>query len=293
MARLAAMGAVFCGQVMAAGVAATAAGQDVPLRPGSSEPACAGDAVPQDTASFTIYLAPPRNAADKPDRSAVYARLVHAVGSAFQPPRAIAMESWPGTFYHGVGQKHDPGAPTSGVGPLTGQVHFKLREGRVRELAWALLPDSRDVTLAIQAAIERADSLQYFAGLRTPSGQPGGTVRLDVTMTAEAPPSASMALMKVRMPYIRIDTPVHIVHIPTPKYPEAAARHGIRGDVALQYVVNENGRVNRSSIRVIDPSYQEFIDAAVDAVAAGQFSPARAGGCAVKSLVRQRIRFRM
>jgi TonB family protein len=292
MPRVSAVVAVLCGHLTVAAAAPTAAGQEMPLRLGSAEPGCSNPAVARDTASFTIYLTPPAAAARKPERAEGYALLLHGISSAFQAPTAIRMEAWPGTFYHQPGAREsDPDALTCGVGPLTGQVRFTLRKGRARDLGWALVPDSRDVARAIQSAIVRADSLQYFAAL--PHGQPAGAVRLDVTMTAGTPPAASVPLMKVRMPYIRIETPVQPIHIPPPVYPEAAMRHGIRGEVALQYVVDEHGRVNRSSIRVLEASYQEFIDAAADAIVAGQFRPSRAGGCPVKALVQQRIRFRL
>jgi len=199
------------------------------------------------------------------------------------------MESWPGTFYDRKddAQANEDGV-VRGVGPLTGQVHFKVAKGRVRNVTWQLLPDSREVTQAIQRAIHRADSLQYFLGLKTP---PGGPVRLSVTMTRDEAPEGSAPLLRVRMPYLAVDSPVAPIEIPRPKYPKAAAGRRIDGDVTLQFVVDEDGRAQRASIRVISANYQEFVDASADAIASGRFRPAQARGCPVKLTVQQRIRF--
>ncbi|HEY9443922.1 MAG TPA: TonB family protein [Gemmatimonadales bacterium] len=90
---------------------------------------------------------------------------------------------------------------------------------------------------------------------------------------------------------MRIQTSGSVRHIPTPAYPAAAQGRGIEDAVALQYVVDEDGRVRRGTIRVLDATYQDFADAAVDAIVGAQFNPARVGACPVKAVVRQWIRF--
>ena len=207
------------------------------------------------------------------------------------PLSVTSMESWPGTFYDREDDTWAEEGVVRGVGPLTGQVQFKLANGRVRNIAWELLPDSREVTQAIRRAIHRADSLQHFVGLKAPSG---GPVRLSVTMTRDEAPEGSAPLLRVRMPYLAVDSAVAPIEIPRPKYPRAAEGRGIDGDVTLQFVVGEDGRAQRASIRsirVITANYQEFVDASADAIAAGRFRPAQARGCPVKLTVQQRIRF--
>jgi hypothetical protein len=51
---------------------------------------------------------------------------------------------------------------------------------------------------------------------------------------------------------VRIQTPVSVRHIPTPAYSAAAQGRGIEDAVPLQCVVDEDGRVRRGTIRVLD-----------------------------------------
>jgi TonB family protein len=270
-----------------------AVGQAIPIT-GQETALCERDVIARpDTAVFTLYFAPPSSAAGGADLSSSYAHFVHAVASAFDPPTGITMATWPGTFYHAKDDLPDNFEGIScGVGPLTGHVQFRLKKGRVRDLAWELLPDSREVTHAVEHAIRRADSLLYFAGLPTPADQPRGLVRLAVSMTAGAPPASATPVLRVRMPYLRVDSPVEIRDMVKPNYPAAAQRQGVEGDVTLQFVVDENGRVQRESIRVIEANYFDFVDAAATAIIASRYRPARAGGCPVKMAVQQRIRFK-
>jgi TonB family protein len=276
-----------------------AAAQANPVRDGPSPDACAEQSGSRpDTAAFILHLAPPLFEAAGADLTAIYLPLVHAVASAFQAPGSITMATWPGTFSESGPDKPalDDGAIRD-IGPLTGQVQFRLKKGRVRDLAWELLPDSREVTRAIQDAVHRADSLQSFLGLETPSGG-RGLVRLSISMTrAQAPdaeaPSGSIPLLRIRMPYRRVDSPVTVEKMVRPPFPAAAVRRSIEGDVTLQYVVDEDGRAQRASIRVITANYREFVEAAADAIARSRYHPAQAQGCPVKLLVQQRIRFKV
>jgi TonB family protein len=172
-------------------------------------------------------------------------------------------------------------------------VRIDFKKGHVKSVAWDVLPDSKDVTQALQTAIRRADSLGYFLGLNSPPGSPRGTVRLGLTMTAGKVPAQGWPVLRVRMPYIRIQTPAGVHRQRTPVYPPAALRHGVEGDVTLQYVIDEDGRVQAASVRVLDANYQEFVDAAVETVVASEYTAARVGACPVKSVVQQRVRFRV
>jgi TonB family protein len=202
------------------------------------------------------------------------------------------MATWPGTFYsEPSGERSGGGALACGIGPLTGTVRIDFKKGHVKSIAWEVLPDSKDVAQALQAAVRRADSLGYFLGLKSPPGSPNGTVRLGLTTTAADVPAHGLAVLRVRMPYIRIETPAGVRHQPVPAYPRVAAQLGVAGDVTLQYVIDEDGRVQAASIRVLEANYQEFVDAAVTTIVASEYTPARVGACPVKSRVEQRIRF--
>ena len=273
----------------------TASGQTVPLRLDPVAPACQFDtATVRDTASFTLYVTPPGNAAGGADLRQSYGPFVSAVASAFEVPARVTLATWPGTFYREPSDQPTGGKDLAcGIGPLTGTVRLELKKGHVKKVAWEVLPDSREVTQALQSAVRRADSLGQFAGLSSPPGSPKGTVRLGLTMTAATLPDQGWPLFRVRMPYIRIQTPADVLHQPTPVYPPAARKRGMEGDVTLQYVIDENGRVQAASIRVLEANYEDFVDAAVATIVASEYTPARVGVCPVKSLVQQQIRFRV
>jgi TonB family protein len=274
---------------LAAALPSDAAGAQVSAPVEGDAPAhCAPESLPRaDTAVFTLYLGAPR--ADT-GRAAEYAPLAHTVAMAFAPPSRVSLVTWPGTSYDADDDPPPSPDAITDVGPLTGEVRFRLRKGRVRDLKWRLLPDSREVARAVQEAIGRADSLQHLLGLRAPTDSEG-YVRLGVSMTRGVAPPGAMPLMRVRMPYVRVDSPVTVLEMARPAYPRAALQRRVEDDVTLQYVVDEDGRARRASIRVIEASYSDFVEAAADAITASRFRPAQAGACPVKLQVQQRIRF--
>ena len=270
----------------------SAPAQTILLRQDPSPLACPFDtAAASDTAAFTLYITPPIDAARGADVRDRYDPFVRAVANNFEPPSRVSMATWPGTFFAGEEDRSDGSGLSCGIGPLTGTVRLTFENHHVESVKWDLLPDSPEVTQAVRAAIHQADSLGYFLGLKPPPGSPKGVVRLGITMDAGDAPDHGIGVLRVRMPYVRIQTPVSVQHIPTPLYPAAAQGHRIEDAVALQYVVDEDGRVRRGTIRVLDATYQDFADAAADAIAGAQFNPARVGACPVKAVVRQWIRF--
>ena len=138
-------------------LARPAASQTVPLRLAPIASACQFDtASVRDTASFTLYLTPPRNATGGGDMSQSYAPFVHAVAAAFEPPAHVSMATWPGTFYREVvdgptGEKE----LACSIGPLTGTARIEFTKGHVKAVTWDVVPDSPEVTQAIRSAVHR------------------------------------------------------------------------------------------------------------------------------------------
>lgn len=274
--------------LLLAGLPLAAAGQDSLASAGA--PCDRDPSARPDTAAFTLFLGPPHQRADG-SQLADYMPFVSAMASAFKTPERVVMETWPGTFYKR--QQREELDTVTAVGPLTGRVQFRLRNGRVRDVAWELLPDSRDVTREIQAAIYRADSALDFVGLRVPGNERDGRVRLGVSLTDSRPTDQHVPLLRLRMPYLEVEYPVEVIHIPRPTYPPAAARRRVDGNVVLQFVVDENGKAQRPTIRVVEANYIDFVEAASDAIVAARFRPARVGSCPVNLTVQQRIRFKI
>ena len=76
-----------------------------------------------------------------------------------------------------------------------------------------------------------------------------------------------------------------------PKFPGTMLKRGIGGYVRARYVVDEHGRIEPSSVRMQRYSDPAFVQPAIDALLASRFTPARAGGCPVKMMVEQVVRF--
>lgn len=68
-------------------------------------------------------------------------------------------------------------------------------------------------------------------------------------------------------------------------YPEALSEAGIAGQVTLQLIVDENGRVRPGSVRVISASHEEFTAATLRIAERMRFHPARVEGRPVPVMV--------
>ena len=74
-------------------------------------------------------------------------------------------------------------------------------------------------------------------------------------------------------------------------YPPLLLASGVEGEVLISYIINENGRTDRESIRILESAARGFAQAATDFVKSGRFEPAKINGLAVKVAVEQVIRF--
>ena len=78
-----------------------------------------------------------------------------------------------------------------------------------------------------------------------------------------------------------------------PQYPEMLRSSGTEGQVIGQFVVNEKGRVDRKTFRVISSTHQLFSDAVSRALPQMRFKPAKIGGKPVSQLVQQLFVFKL
>ena len=78
-----------------------------------------------------------------------------------------------------------------------------------------------------------------------------------------------------------------------PQYPEMLRAQGKEGEVTAQFVVNEKGRVDTKTFKVISSSHPQFTYAVNRALGQMRFKPATIGGKAVSQLVQQQFVFKM
>ncbi len=77
-----------------------------------------------------------------------------------------------------------------------------------------------------------------------------------------------------------------------PVYPPELSARGTEGAVEAEYVVDAEGRVDTTSIRVMRSDHPRFTESVREALAEARFRPAKRAGKSVRQLVLQRFRFK-
>jgi protein TonB len=78
-----------------------------------------------------------------------------------------------------------------------------------------------------------------------------------------------------------------------PRYPEPLRATGTEGQVIAQFIVDEKGRANRESFKVLSSTHKLFTDAVSRALPEMRFRPAKIGGKPVSQLVQQLFVFKI
>jgi TonB family protein len=78
-----------------------------------------------------------------------------------------------------------------------------------------------------------------------------------------------------------------------PRYPDALRRANVKGEVLLQFVVDQTGRVDISSVKVLRSTDPQFTAATQGSLASWRFAPAEVNGRPVKQLVQMPFMFRL
>jgi protein TonB len=86
---------------------------------------------------------------------------------------------------------------------------------------------------------------------------------------------------------------VAIIGTIRPQYPDALRSSGVEGTVNAEFIVNEKGRAERESLKILSTTHRLFADAVTRALPQMRFKPARIGGKPVSQLVQQQFVFRM
>lgn len=78
-----------------------------------------------------------------------------------------------------------------------------------------------------------------------------------------------------------------------PRYPDALRSSGVEGEVQAQFVVNEEGRAEVGTFKVLKATNDLFAAAVRSALPNMRFYPAEVGGKKVKQLVQQSFQFKL
>jgi TonB family protein len=88
-----------------------------------------------------------------------------------------------------------------------------------------------------------------------------------------------------------VENPVTSLGGVAPEYPSPLRSSGVEGKVSVEFVVNERGRAEVSSLRILSATNDLFADAVRRALPRMRFKPAQIGNHNVPQLVRQEFSF--
>jgi protein TonB len=94
-------------------------------------------------------------------------------------------------------------------------------------------------------------------------------------------------------PYMefQVEKPVEKIGGEAPEYPSMLKDQGVEGSVLAQFVVNESGRYEPGSLKILSSSNPGFTAAVKDALPRMRFSAAQIGGKKVQQLVQMPFQF--
>jgi len=88
-----------------------------------------------------------------------------------------------------------------------------------------------------------------------------------------------------------VDEPVTPANRISPTYPSRLKAAGVHGDVVLQFVVDTAGRAELPTMKAIEATHDEFVEAVREALPRMRFRPAVFGGRRVRQLAQMRFAF--
>jgi protein TonB len=96
-------------------------------------------------------------------------------------------------------------------------------------------------------------------------------------------------------PYMefQVEKPVEKIGGDAPEYPSSLRDSGVEGQVLAQFVVNESGRYEGGSLKILSSSNSAFTAAVKDALPRMRFSAAQIGGKKVQQLVQMPFQFHL
>jgi protein TonB len=96
-------------------------------------------------------------------------------------------------------------------------------------------------------------------------------------------------------PYMefQVEKPVEKIGGEAPEYPTMLKESGVEGQVLAQFVVNESGRYEGGTLKILSSSNPAFTAAVKDALPRMRFSAAQIGGRKVQQLVQMPFQFHL
>ena len=96
-------------------------------------------------------------------------------------------------------------------------------------------------------------------------------------------------------PYMefQVEKPAEKIGGDSPEYPSSLREQGVTGQVIAQFVVNESGRADMGTLKILESSNPQFTAAVKNALPRMKFSAAQIGGKKVQQLVQMPFQFHL
>jgi hypothetical protein len=195
---------------------------------------------------------------------------------------------------------------------IDGSVHVTLHS--TGDYSWLVARDSATDTTQLRGVQLIAGALQELKSdgkrIPWPDNAKGDSATFRIFFVAPHPAkdgTAGSIEVRYAAPVVALSVPwsepVVVTKVAHPHYPDAPRRGSAQSTTLLQFLVDENGNVDKSSIHVVrDPRvppytgyladyYRLFVKAATESVENTEYRPETMGGCRVPRVVRQPFEF--
>jgi TonB family protein len=205
------------------------------------------------------------------------------------PPPSLAAMFFPYTYYPPAATGR---SESSQLHQPTVRVYGTLRlildgDGRLRSMGWIDPTGDESIDAALSDAVHQGEVAGELRQLAPSTGSRDREIRVQLVYADSS--LVASPLVRLRIPLLAIDSPGNFLKAGPVVYPPDAKRNGLQGSVTLEYVIDESGRAMPSSLHVVSATDKTFIPSAKAAILQTEFRAASSRGCAVKSLVEQRV----
>jgi hypothetical protein len=249
-------------------------------------PSCASpDPSLIDTLRLVLSLAGATGVAGNRKDVALADLEAQAIADNFQPPSTFR---WPAKWIS-TAPAQRPGDSVA-AGGLRGMLSLRVdRRGRLIDATFPQSTDVPELNASLLAAARRADSVGALAPTLGHDSIASVLIRVDADTVPE---SQAVPFMRLKLPYTRI-TMGASVSWQAPIWIPKSIDRSTDAIIDVQYVIGEDGRAIRASLRLLQVKPAEIGPPVAGAILMTEFHPARSGACPVKVLVRQRIGLRL
>lgn len=220
-----------------------------------------------------------------------YLAAALAIQAHYRPPEQVRLPLWARTGNRGDTLPDE--SEWIGHG-LDTEVQFWLSDsGRLASERIELSGSSPDIVTSLIAAIRRVDSAGEFLPPSPAVRHAKGAIQLRLVDAPHTVPP-SVALVRIRIPTLIVDTEPSFLWMPPVFYPPnvPSVRRAPSERVLVELVIGIDGRPDTATMKVLYAAYREFAIEALRGAKEAHFRPAKIAGCPIPVVVHLPVDFR-